>query len=174
MRRVAIAAIVGLVDLLSAASVSAWQDDKASDAKMLAEDLAKLQGTWELERRVGNKTLRSVKVIEGNKTRLQRFDEDGQIYWAHTSEFRLARLGRVRMFTFFNLEVTAGSSKGRKSEKPSSFIYTVTDETLVEARGLLVDKEDEEPQLTVWRRVKNKDAANSEQPQRPAVLDQLR
>ena len=125
-----------------------------SDAEAVKRDLAKLQGTWELTRRVQNGTVRSVKVIEGNKTILRRFDPNGAIYWAHTSEFRVAITGRVRVFTFFNLEVTAGPNKGSKSEEESSYIYRVDDNTLVEAHGLLIGKEDDEPRIVIWKRVK--------------------
>ncbi len=124
------------------------------NAEAIKRDLAKLQGTWELIRRVENGTVRSVKVIEGNKTALSRFDPNGVIYWAHTSEFTIAITGSVRVFTFFNMKVTAGPHKGSKSEEKNSHIYRVDDDTLVEAHGLLIDEEDEEPRIVVWKRVK--------------------
>jgi hypothetical protein len=160
MRRNSVAVIAGLVVLVSAASAMAWQEEEAIHQGILKADLAKLQGTWELTRRVGNRTIRSVKTIEGNKTRLTRFDPDGAIFWAHTSEFRLSISGQVRIFTFFNLEVTAGRNRGAKVEEPFSFIYKVDDETSAAARGFLINQEDGEPRVEVWKRVKAKVAGN--------------
>ena len=160
MRRNAVAVIAGLVVLVDAASALAWQGEKATHQEVLKNDLAKLQGTWELTRRAGNRTIRSVKTIEGNKTRLTRFAPDGVIYWAHTSEFKLSISGQARIFTFFNLEVTAGRNKGEKAEKPCSFIYKVDDDTFSEAHGFLIDEEDGAPRVAVWKRVKAKADGN--------------
>lgn len=153
MRRNSLAVIAGLVVLVNAASALAWQADQAIHQEILKNDFAQLQGTWESTRRVGNKTIRSVKTIEGNKTRLTRFDPDGVIYWVHTSEFKLSISGKARIFTFFNLEVTAGRNKGEKAEEPCSFIYKVDNDTFAEAHGFLLDEEDGEPRAAVWKRV---------------------
>lgn len=134
------------------------QPNKTQVEAELAKELAKLQGSWELTRRVGNKTIRSVKEIQGNTSRVTRYGPDGKVFWAHTSEFRLSVSGRVRVFTFFNLEVRAGASKGVRDKKPSAYVYRVNDKTLTEARGLLTDHEHEEPRLVVWKRVKARKA----------------
>jgi len=153
MKHITAAAIAGMVLLLPTASISFGQGEKQAQEDAVSEDLAKLQGRWELTRRVGNRTLRSVKVIEGNKTRLTRFDENGASYWAHTSTFKIEIADNVRIFTFFNLEVTAGPSKGRKSKERSSYIYKIVHDNFVEARGLLVGQEEEEPRIVIWKRV---------------------
>jgi len=146
--------MVGMV-VSAAPAAETRHDEKNGEAEAVEKELAKLQGTWELTRRAGNRTMRSIKVINGNKTTLTRYTEDGDVFWAHTSEFRLTITGKVRVFTFFNLEVTAGPSKGAKTEQRSSFIYRVDDDSLAEARGLLVDQGEEEPRLVIWKRVKD-------------------
>lgn len=157
MRFLAVVVFLLPVFLVGGDLLSALKRETNPDAISKMKELAGLQGTWELQRKSGNQTLRSVKVIEGNGTTLQRFDGNGRLYWAHTSEFKLDVADRVRTFTFFNLEVTAGPSKGRKSNQESTFIYKVTGDKLVEARGLLADDGDEEPQLSVWTRVKTEE-----------------
>ena len=63
----------------------------------------------------------------------------------------------MRIFTFFNFEITDGPRKGYKMPEGSSFsyIYTVADDQWVEARGFLVDQRDGKPRLVVWTRVKD-------------------
>ncbi len=159
MKNFAAAVIAGVLVVLPATSGLAWQGEKPNDA--IAQDMAKLQGKWEVTRRVGNRTVRSVKVIEGNKTTLTRFDPDGAVFWAHTSNFEIAIVGKVRIFTFFNLQVTGGHSKGRKFPERVSLIYRVDDDTLAHAFGMLVGQENEEPRFEVWKRVRDKVAANT-------------
>jgi len=159
MKNIVATVITGVLVVLPATSGSAWQGENQNDA--VAQDMAKLQGKWERTRRVGNRTVRSVKVIEGNKTTLTRFDPDGIVYWAHTSNFEIAIVGKVRIFTFFNLEVTAGASKGRKFPERVSLIYRVDDDTLAHAFGMLIGQENEGPRFEVWRRVRDEIAANT-------------
>jgi uncharacterized protein (TIGR03067 family) len=119
-----------------------------------SDDLAKVQGTWQLKQAGGRHT---VKVIKGNMTTLTRYDENGAVIHAHTSEFKLEVKDSVRIHTWSNLEVTEGPQKGQKSPEGLSFsyIYTVDKDTWVEARGLLVGQRDGQPRLHVWKRVSN-------------------
>ena len=155
MNRIPAVVMAGIVVVSAAPAAETRQDEMNGEANAVDREMAKLQGTWELTRRVSNRTVRSIKVINGNKTTLTRYTEDGEVFWAHTSEFRLTITGRVRIFTFFNLEVTAGPSKGAKTEQPSSFIFRVDDDSLAEARGLLVDQGEEELGMVIWKRVKD-------------------
>jgi len=134
--------------------------EKPQEEEMLAKDLEQLQGTWELVRQVQGRTLRSVKVITGHKTTLTRHDQQGTAYWAHTSQFKIAISGRVRIFTFFNLDVTAGPSKGQRVEYSTSFIYRVDSHSLIEGHGLMIGQNDGEPRLVVWKRVHKKVASH--------------
>ncbi|MBC8867980.1 MAG: hypothetical protein H8E44_01115 [Planctomycetes bacterium] len=155
MNHILAVVMAGIIVVSAAPAAENRQEEKNGEAEAVEKELAKLQGTWELTRRVGNRTVRSIKVINGNKTTLTRYTEDGEVFWAHTSEFRLTITGKVRVFTFFNLAVTAGPHKGGRIEQPSSFIYRVDDDLLTEAHGLLVDQSEEEPRLVTWKRVKD-------------------
>ena len=115
----AMAAIV----LTGAALALAWQPGERNDDKATKEELAKLQGEWELILETGNRTIRSVKKVEGNKTMVTRFDESGAVISAHTSEFTLEITARVKIFTYRNVKTT-----GQKRE-PRSYIYTVDKDT---------------------------------------------
>ena len=144
--------------------VFASQPGEPNDVKSMKEELAKLQGEWELVLRTGNRTIRSVKKVEGDKTTVTRFDGNGAVISTHASEFTLEITGRVKIFTYFNVDRTTGRRKG-----PVSYIYTVDEDTWVEARGLLKDQPNERLRLFVWKRVRNKVVANSEQPLSPAA-----
>lgn len=161
MKHMTAVVMAGMVLVLSTASVSFGQGEEQNQDQTVAEVLGKLQGKWELTRRVRNRTLRSVKVVEGNRTRLTRFDENGAIYWAHTSNFKIEITEKVRVFTFFNLEVTAGPNKGSKSKESSSYIFRVDDSDLVEAHGLLVGEEETAPRIVIWKRANDEIAAET-------------
>ena len=137
----------------------AWQDEAKTPEQILKDDLAKLQGKWAATRRVGNQIVRSVKVIDGNRTTLTRSTGDGEVFWAHTSEFKLSINGRVKIFTFFNLEVVAGPQKGAKSPDPIAFVYQVDDDSLAEAHGFVLGQQDGAPRIQIWKRVKDQVAA---------------
>lgn len=129
-------------------------DENGDDASKA--DLAKLQGAWELTLEIGNRTIRSVKKVEGNELTVTRFDENGTVVSTHTSEFTLVITDRVKIFTYSNIDKTTGQKK-----RPRSYIYTVDDDTWVEARGLLRDQAKEPPRVFVWKRVRANVAANN-------------
>ncbi len=124
-------------------------------------DLARLRGKWEMTVRTTNGLIRSVQTIDGTTSTVDRYDGNGQLTQSHTAHFKLQVTDQVRVLTFFDLEVTAGPAKGRKFKGPLSYIYVVTPDTFVEARGLMVDQKDGPPSLLVWKRVNEKLAANS-------------
>jgi len=132
------------------------------EAAVLKEDLRKFEGKWEMTNKIQDRAIRSVQTIEGNKSTVTRFDEKGAVLDAHVAEFELAISGRVKVFTYFNLEVTAGSLKGSRFPQRRSFIYRLEDNWFLEAYGLLVDQR-EQPSVLTWRRLKDHLAANPEQ-----------
>jgi hypothetical protein len=112
--------------------------------------------------KIQDRTVRSVQVIQGNKSTVTQFDEKGAVLEAHGAEFTLAISGRVKVFTYFNLEVTAGPLAGRRFPQRRSFIYRLEDDWFVEAYGLLMDQP-EQPSVLVWRRLKGHLAAIPEE-----------
>jgi hypothetical protein len=125
------------------------------------DDLKAMQGTWERTQVLpdqpgepGTRTGRVVKVVTGNRETVTTYDADGKVTYAHTVEFRLERQGKVRVFTFFNREVTAGSTKGRKVPEPSSYIYRLTGDTFEEVWGFLPGQEQRDLLAAKWKRAR--------------------
>ena len=152
--RLFIPASVVTVVLISLAAVSAKEPT-------VEDDLQLLQGTWERTRVLpgqpgppGPQEGRVVKGVKGNRETVTTYDKEGKQTYAHSVEFRLERQGNVRVFTFFNREVTAGPSKGQKVAEPASYIYRLRGDTLEEVWGFLPGQETRELLAAKWRRVR--------------------
>ena len=117
------------------------------------QDLAQLQGAWELTLPHAGGAIRSVQTIDGNTSIVDRYDQQGQLLHSHTAQFKLETRDGVCLLTFFDLVVTAGPQQGRTFKGPRSLIYTLRGDTWIEARGLLRAQSDEEPRLLTWKRV---------------------
>ena len=122
-----------------------------NETAILKEDLRKFEGQWETTYKTQDRTIRSVQVIRGKKSTVTRFDENGAVSDAHTAEFVLTISGRIKVFTYFNLEVTAGPLKGSRFLERRSFVYRLEDDWFLEAYGLLIDQR-EHPSILTWRR----------------------
>jgi hypothetical protein len=136
--RVVLLAPLGVLVVLSLVATGA-------DPPPLEEDLKALQGTWErtqvLPGQPGPQGGRVVKEVKGNRETVTSYDASGAETYAHAVEFRLEREGNVRVFTFFNREVTAGPAKGQKVAEPASYIYRLRGDTLEEVWGFLPGQE---------------------------------
>ena len=126
----------------------------------LAQDLSSLQGKWERQPQEWDEppsptdAARSVKEIKGNREMLTHYGADCKVIRTTTAEFRLEASGRVRLYTYFNWQVTAGPNKGKKIKGPFSYIYRVKDDKIYEGHDLLVDAApDTRPKVQVWKRV---------------------
>lgn len=148
-----IAVIVAVLAVLLPSVALSAEEEPADAAK---RDLAALQGKWEMTVRTGDGMIRSVQTIDGTTSTVDRYDERGALIQSHTAHFKLRITGQVKVLTFFDLEVTAGPRKGLKFKGPLSYIYVLKRDTWVEARGLLVDQEDGDPRLLVWKRLTEK------------------
>ena len=124
------------------------------------DDIQSLQGTWERTQLLPEppgapaQGGRVVKVVTGNRETVTTYDRSGAVTYAHAVEFRLERQGSVRVFTFFNREITAGPSKGLKVAEPSSYIYRLRDDTFEEVWGFLPGQEKRELLAAKWKRVR--------------------
>jgi hypothetical protein len=154
--KVAIVMGASLAVLISGAALPAA--DEPSDA--VRRDLAELRGKWEMTVRTKDGILRSVQTIDGTASTVDRYDARNELLESHTAKFKLQITDQIRVFTYFDLEVTAGPRKGLGFKGPLSFIYTLDRDSFVEARGLLANQEDGEPRLLVWKRVTEKLAVN--------------
>ena len=161
---------VAFVCLLLALTASAAADDptkgltpepslngKAADEANARQDLAKVQGTWAAEGRdprTGKFLGRIVKYIKGNKEMVVQEGPDGQLVNAHRVDFQVSRLGAVRLFTYYNGEITDGPQKGQKMP-PYTYIYRVDDKTFTEVMGMLVGQERQTPSARQYKRVED-------------------
>ncbi len=135
--------------------LAASTQDKKPDEKALKDDLAKIQGRWSRtgKDQTGN-SYRGLKEITGNKETVT-FSLDGDVKHVHTVDFKLDRTGKVRTFTYSNMEITEGPNKGVIVEGDRTYIYAVKGNHFVEVDGLLLGAEEEEPSIVIWDRVKD-------------------
>ena len=131
--------------------------DNAAEAK---EDLKKVQGTWSADvrdPRTGKPLGRIVKYIKGNKEMVVQESADGKIVEAHRVDFEVNRLGAVRLFTYYNAEITEGPQKGQ-TMPPYTYIYKVDEQFFTEVMGMLAGQEKQAPSARVYKRVENAEA----------------
>ena len=126
---------------------------RAADEENAAE-VKRVQGSYEryFQNAAGTK-FRAVKEVGDGRSLVTTFDDVGNVVESHTSEFKVEKRGPVRVFSFFNLVVTAGPSKGHTQFETNTFIYRVDDESFTDVWGML-EGDGRPPQMTVWRRIK--------------------
>lgn len=113
--------------------------DRVSADETPATNLQSLQGTWERTGRGNDKQIVTVrKQITGDSETITYTDKDGTVLREHRAEFKLEVSGRIQLFTYFNLRVTAGAKKGELQAAPSSYIYRLDDDEFTEVHGMLV------------------------------------
>jgi hypothetical protein len=153
--------LIASIVLLTGRTIVTAQTNQAGAAP--ADDMAKVQGKWE---RSGSSISRSDpkgthhvgKEIRGSEETITYYAQDDLVLGAHRVEFKLEKNGPVGLFTYFNLEITAGQNKGSKEPRPNSYIYRVDNNTFAEVWGFLPGQEQRTPELMVWTRVRATDA----------------
>jgi hypothetical protein len=141
----------------SAGLFATGADDAPAD-KVLAADLALLQGSWELlhgNEGKGEPNTRSVKTIEGNVETLRRYSiKTGKLNREHSVAFKLSKSGNVRVFTFYAV--------GSSPEYGASYVYKVDKNNFYDIPGLLHGDEyrnyQDQPKVWHWKRVVDEDA----------------
>lgn len=141
-----------MVALLAMSWTIAASAQEKSDSEA-DQELARVQGTWARTVETDGGTFKIVKVHEGNKSTVTTYYPDGKVAAAKTSEFRLEKMGSVRVFTFFNNVATEGPQKGQVDKRPTSYIYRVSDDKFYEVQGMMVG-DSGDPVSFYWRRVK--------------------
>jgi hypothetical protein len=135
-------------------SLSANEGEEGKNDKAIKEDLALVQGAWErmLQDGQGN-TYRVTKEIKGDKETITYFGQDDKAVHAHTVDFKLERWGKVKIFTYSNMVITAGPHMGEKHPGPFSYVYKVDKDTFFEVIGAMLD--DPRPvESFAWKRIK--------------------
>jgi hypothetical protein len=129
-------------------------------ASTIERDLEAFQGRWERslagddDQREG--AAKATKEIAGNRESVTYVNDAGEPVYATAADFALTLVGRVKLYTYENLKVTKGKSKG--GDPPTgavSYIYRVDGDQYHEAHGLLVDSPPgSKPVVVTWKRVK--------------------
>src|SRR5262245_32086106 len=86
-------------------------------------EMKKVAGRYErFIRNAAGTTFRAVKeeTLDGQSI-VTTYDDVGNVVTAHTATFKLEKRGPVRVFSFFNLVVTAGPEKGHTELGTSSY-----------------------------------------------------
>jgi hypothetical protein len=153
-RQIAVWVIAGM---LFPAAASAQQGAVESENGSSAADLAAVQGKWESRDKqiLASAAVRTIKEIKGAKEVITYFGPQDEILRVHSADFTLERSGRVRIFTWSHMEVLEGEGKGKKVEGPSSYIYRVHGDQLVEVGGMLIGQETFPARFITWKRIEH-------------------
>lgn len=119
----------------------------------LAKEMKKLEGRFERVFLNGaGVRFRTVKEEREGKSLVTTYDDVGNVVEAHTSEYKIEKRGPVRVFSFFNVTVTAGPQKGLTHAGTSTYIYRADEKGFAEVWGML-EGDERPPQMLVWRRM---------------------
>jgi hypothetical protein len=115
---VAIVAVTAFPWLFARAAIA---EEPQADA-----DVKLLEGRWMRRQPMTGGMLTIVKEHKHNATFLTAFDDQGQVLYAHQSQYRHERSGKVRIFTFYNRKITAGPNAGKELPQAESFNYRLS------------------------------------------------
>jgi serine/threonine protein kinase/tetratricopeptide (TPR) repeat protein len=129
-------------------------------------DLDRLQGKWErvssTESSPFGNAQRAIKEIKGNKETVTFYDDKGQVVRSHRVSVQLAQTGKVRTFSYTNMEILDGPNKGQKTSGRGSYIYVLDGDRFYEANNLLTTDGPDAPDLSIWKRVRQKKSPPSD------------
>ncbi|OJW03197.1 MAG: hypothetical protein BGO49_00020 [Planctomycetales bacterium 71-10] len=128
------------------------------------DDMMRLQGAWEMRHgneSKGDPTIRSVKMIIGNRETLRRYSiATGELLGEKTVEFRLSQSGPVRVFSFRPI--------GGEASAEYSFVYRIVNDEFYDVTGLLHGTEyrdySQTPAMWRWTRVRGQAADGAAEP----------
>lgn len=121
-----------------------------ADAPVDAVD--EVQGQWVRSVNTAQGPVRVIKEHLGQKSTVTAYDGQGNVLYAHQSEFLIEPSGQLRIFKHFNRTIIAGPGAGQKTNDSGAYVYRVTNNQFIEVHGLLEDQTDK-PGMMVWERV---------------------
>lgn len=128
----------------------AWAE---TEEEGLKEDYKQLEGSWETEQRDAQGVVFTVvKTERDRKSVVTVYDQNGNVTYAHTSDFELKRQGDIRIFRHSNRIVTAGPDKGKIQKEPREYIYKIVGDRFYEIQGAMISQQRESPRIGVWKR----------------------
>ena len=155
MRQYILSGLLVFAGMWLTATAQAQQGKGAADSDPLAADLTALQGKWESrdKQMLVPAAVRTVKEIKGSKEVVTYFGSSEEVLRIHAADFSLERSGKTRIFTWSHMQVLEGDRKGDTIEGPSSYIYRVHGNQLVEVGGMLLGQESFPPRFITWKRM---------------------
>lgn len=102
-----------------------------------SDDLADLQGTWEMVQKQNGVEHRVIKTIQDGTETVQVF-LNGALTQKHVVEISVETFGPVKVFQWKNGQITEGPNKG-KQLPDGRCIYRLEDKTWIAVHGLLKD-----------------------------------
>jgi hypothetical protein len=136
------------LSLLAPPFARAADDDNAAEMK-------RMEGRFErFFQNAAGTTFRVYKEVIGDQSTVTTFDDVGNVIESHTSTVKIEKRGPVKVYSFFNLMVTAGPNKGHVEPGTNSYIYRDDGETVTEAWGLL-EGDPNPPRMFRWKRIKD-------------------
>jgi hypothetical protein len=131
------------------------QDDRGG-GDPLKKDAEALQGRWErvLTTDTNNalgKAKRAVKEIKGNRETVTWYGDNDEVIRCHRVTFKLSESGKVRVFTYSDMEVRDETGNWTKVAATGSYVYRIDNDQFYEANGFL---QDNPPYFgfTVWKK----------------------
>jgi hypothetical protein len=79
------------------------------------------------------------------------YDSKGEVLRRHRVAIKLARIGKLKTFSFSDMEILHGPDKGKRVNVRGSYIYSLQNDSFYEANNLL-EGDAAEPSLTIWKR----------------------
>ena len=119
-------------------------------------DVARLQGTWELQpeqQQPSSSRQRVVKQVSGNTETVTTYGADGQVINAHTARFRLGRRAGIPVYTFSDRRITAGPEAGGVEPGARTYVYRLRGDEFDEVWGILPGQEERPAEVKRWKRV---------------------
>lgn len=123
-------------------------------ADELKDDLAKLQGKWKATVTGDGGTSTWVLEFKDQRTKVTITNSDGEVSFKGQSDFKLEKMGKLRTYTYFNIEVQSGDNAGQKlltGGETRSSAYRLDGDTWYTASGFEEGNNDA-PRLIKWER----------------------
>jgi hypothetical protein len=129
-----------ILGFLGPATSAPAKDPKATD-EAIKKDLEALQGRWErvmtTDTSLLGKAKRAVREVKGDQETVTWYGDKDQVIRSHRVTFHLSESGKVRVFTWTDMEVLEGLGKGLKPPLTGSDVYRLNSGVLYEASGFV-------------------------------------
>ena len=137
-----------------AANANPPDEDAPTDEDLLRHDLKRLIGRW-MRTVPGPQGLREVLTIDGEHDTLDVFNRDGALVCRYISQFKLERMGDVRIYNRTNVKLVQGQALFRSGVETQSFIVQFIRQGFYEVTGALHGRNGslQRPIAILWKEI---------------------